>query len=50
MNGVVNNVVFPEGASIFGDDLYVYYGAADSIVAWRKFSLHHLLSMMKIDL
>ena len=47
--GVVNNVVFPEGTSIFDDDLYVYYGAADRVVAWRKISLNHLLSRMKID-
>jgi predicted GH43/DUF377 family glycosyl hydrolase len=48
-NGVVNNVVFPEGTSIFDDDLYIYYGAADRVVAWRKVSLNHLLSRIKMD-
>jgi predicted GH43/DUF377 family glycosyl hydrolase len=48
-NGIVNNVVFPEGTSIFDDDLYIYYGAADRVVAWRKLPLHNLLTQMKID-
>ena len=49
-NGVVNNVVFPEGTSIFDNDLYIYYGAADRVVAWRKVSLNHLLSRIKMGL
>jgi len=50
MNGIVNNVVFPEGTSIFDDDLYIYYGAADRVVAWRKVSLNRILSRMKTDI
>ena len=45
-NGIVSNVVFPEGTSIFNDDLYIYYGAADRIVAWRKLPLNQLLSQL----
>ncbi len=31
--GEVNNVVFPTGTSLFGDKLYIYYGAADERIA-----------------
>lgn len=41
--GDVNNVVFPEGAYIYEDDLYVYYGAADKYIAVAKISIHILL-------
>jgi predicted GH43/DUF377 family glycosyl hydrolase len=37
--GVVNNVVFPTGHALFGDDLYIYYGAADMHIAVAKVSL-----------
>ena len=33
LNGVVNNVVFPTGTSLFDDTLYIYYGAADKCIA-----------------
>ncbi len=29
LKGVVNNVTFPEGAAVVGDELYVYYGSGD---------------------
>jgi len=29
LSGVVNNVTFPEGAVVVGDELYVYYGSGD---------------------
>lgn len=29
VTGVVNNVTFPEGAVVVGDELYVYYGSGD---------------------
>ena len=41
--GNVNNIVFPTGYSLFGDDLYVYYGAADKHIAVAKMSLKELL-------
>jgi len=33
LKGEVNNVVFPTGTSLFGDTLYIYYGAADEQIA-----------------
>jgi predicted GH43/DUF377 family glycosyl hydrolase len=44
--GVVNNVVFPTGHALFGDDLYIYYGAAD-MHAVAKVSLTELLDELK---
>jgi predicted GH43/DUF377 family glycosyl hydrolase len=41
--GVVNNVVFPTGTALFGDDLYIYYGSADKHVAVAKLKLSELL-------
>lgn len=41
--GNVNNIVFPTGYSLFGDDLYIYYGAADKHIAVAKMSLQELL-------
>jgi len=37
-------VVFPTGAALFDDDLYIYYGAADKYIAVAKVSLKMLLS------
>jgi beta-1,2-mannobiose phosphorylase / 1,2-beta-oligomannan phosphorylase len=31
--GEVNNVCFPTGTALFGEDLYIYYGAADERIA-----------------
>ena len=47
VKGDVNNVVFPTGTSLFGDKLYVYYGAADSRIACASMSLSELLSELK---
>ena len=41
--GDVNNVVFPTGTAIFGDRLYIYYGAADKRIAVVSVNLHKLL-------
>jgi len=50
--GDVNNVVFPTGAVLFGDTLFIYYGAADSHIACvsLKFStlLAELLTNIKV--
>jgi len=40
--GEVNNVCFPTGTSLFGDDLYIYYGAADEQIACAMVSLSEL--------
>ena len=42
--GEVNNVVFPTGTAIFGDTLFIYYGAADSLIATASVSLSALLA------
>jgi predicted GH43/DUF377 family glycosyl hydrolase len=47
--GIVNNIVFPSGTSLFGDDLYVYYGAADERVAVASVSLAALLNQLQND-
>jgi beta-1,2-mannobiose phosphorylase / 1,2-beta-oligomannan phosphorylase len=42
-HGEVNNVVFPTGTALFGDTLYIYYGAADERIATASVSLSALL-------
>jgi len=49
MEGVVTNVVFPTGQALFGDDLYVYYGAADRDIAVAKININELLHELKIQ-
>jgi predicted GH43/DUF377 family glycosyl hydrolase len=49
IEGEVNDVVFPTGYALFGDDLYVYYGAADKYVAVAKMSLSELLHQLRIQ-
>ncbi len=44
LSGVVNKVCFPTGTAIFGDTLYIYYGAADTCIACISVSLKDLLS------
>ena len=41
--GLVPNVTFPEGAIIAGDDLYVYYGGADTVICLATCKLAELL-------
>jgi len=43
LSGSVDNVVFPTGTALFGDELYIYYGAADEHVAVASISLRKLL-------
>ncbi len=45
--GSVNNVVFPTGALIKNDRLYIYYGAADSRIALKSMALNDLLGELK---
>jgi hypothetical protein len=40
----VNNVVFSTGAALFGDTLFIYYGAADSHIACASVSLSTLIT------
>ena len=48
LNGEVNNVVFPTGTSIFGQTLFIYYGAADSVIACASVNLPALLAELLI--
>lgn len=41
--GHVHDVVFPTGTAIFGNDLYIYYGASDKYVAVASVNLNSLL-------
>jgi predicted GH43/DUF377 family glycosyl hydrolase len=43
LHGEVNNVVFPTGTSLFGDTLFIYYGAADSVIACASVKLSELV-------
>ncbi len=45
--GVVKNIIFPSGAVVFGDTLYIYYGAADTRVATASVKLNALLNDLK---
>ena len=46
--GDVNNVVFPCGAVIMNDTLFVYYGGADKVVCVATSDLDDLLSQIKV--
>ncbi|HEX3009190.1 MAG TPA: pesticidal protein Cry7Aa [Bacteroidales bacterium] len=43
LNGEVNNVVFPTGSALFGNTLFIYYGAADSRIACASVNLPELV-------
>jgi beta-1,2-mannobiose phosphorylase / 1,2-beta-oligomannan phosphorylase len=45
--GDVNEVVFPEGVSVAGDKLKIYYGSADTRIGLAELSLKKLLSRLK---
>ena len=46
--GFVPNVVFPTGVVSDGDNLLLYYGAADTVVAVAAFSLNSVLDAMTV--
>jgi predicted GH43/DUF377 family glycosyl hydrolase len=43
-HGVVNNVTFPEGAVVVGEELYVYYGSGDQGCCLATCNFNELLS------
>lgn len=45
--GDVPNVVFPTGTALFDDELVVYYGGADKVIAAAKGSLSELLHELR---
>ena len=44
LSGEVNSVCFPSGTALFGDTLYIYYGAADERIACASVSLGALIA------
>jgi predicted GH43/DUF377 family glycosyl hydrolase len=44
LKGEVNNVVFPTGTALFGGTLFIYYGAADSVIACASLNLSELVA------
>ena len=48
LKGEVNNVVFPTGTALFGNTLFIYYGAADSIIACASVNLPELVAELLI--
>ena len=44
--GDVNNVVFPEGLALFDDELQVFYGGADKVVAMAAGSISGLIDAL----
>jgi len=49
ITGQINNVVFPEGALIVGDEIRVYYGAADSYCAVASVNLQEFMSRYEVN-
>ncbi len=49
LTGEVNNVCFPTGHSIYGDTLYIYYGAADEHVAVASLHLPDLIKELLLN-
>ena len=45
--GLVKNVTFPEGAVIVDDNLYVYYGCADTVIGLATCKLNDLLDYIE---
>ncbi|MFA6250341.1 MAG: pesticidal protein Cry7Aa [Candidatus Shapirobacteria bacterium] len=42
-DGVVDNVVFPTGAAISGKMVYIYYGAADTVIGGKAVEIKSLI-------
>jgi predicted GH43/DUF377 family glycosyl hydrolase len=47
--GIVGNVVFPTGAVVKDKRLYIYYGAADKLIAAKSLVLSELLDELKVN-
>lgn len=45
--GYSDDIVFPSGHALFGNDLYIYYGAADKHIAVAKLNFSELLKELK---
>jgi predicted GH43/DUF377 family glycosyl hydrolase len=49
LHGEVNNVCFPTGTALFGDTLYIYYGAADERIAVASVNLSDLVKELLLN-
>lgn len=49
LTGYVNNVCFPTGTALFGDTLYIYYGAADEQIAVASVSIRALIDELLLN-
>ena len=49
LKGDVDNVCFPTGTAIIDDTLYIYYGAADELIACASVSLSGLVNELLIN-
>jgi len=49
LKGEVNNVCFPTGTALFGDRLYIYYGAADERIGFASVSQSELLEELMLN-
>lgn len=49
LKGEVNNVCFPTGTVIAGDDLFIYYGAADEQIASATLSFSGLMKELLLN-
>jgi predicted GH43/DUF377 family glycosyl hydrolase len=45
--GLVPNVTFPSAAVVVGDELYVYYGCADTLIGLATCKLNQLLDYLE---
>jgi len=46
LQGDVPNVVFPEGTALFDDELLVYYGGADKVIAMASVNINELVDAL----
>ena len=46
-SGITNNIVFPTGAVVRNGRLYIFYGAADTVIAAKSINLTELLTKLK---
>lgn len=49
LKGDVNNVCFPSGTALFGDTLYIYYGAADKRIGCASLNQSELLKELMLN-
>lgn len=50
VDGLVPCVTFPEGAVVVGDELYVYYGCADTCIGLARCKLNDLLAELEKEI